>query len=235
MPELPIPGHRHADVAKFLDQLRSTQPEHPAYVSRGRLLFALDATASREATWDHACQIQGEMFEATAAIGGLDCQLVYYRGFNECKASRWLTSAAELRRVMRSVSCVGGVTQIERVLDHAIRETSRAKVGALVFIGDAIEETVDRLCRLAGKLGSLGVPIFLFHEGDNPDAAAAFRQMAIVSHGACLAFDLAGIARLKELLGAVAVYAAGGHAALAAHSNAHKSDAVLRLTAELRQ
>ena len=44
---------------------------------RGRLIFALDATASREPTWDRACRIQGEMFEATAALGGLDIQLVF--------------------------------------------------------------------------------------------------------------------------------------------------------------
>jgi hypothetical protein len=42
-----------------------------------RLIFALDATASREPTWDSACRIQGEIFEATAAIGGLDLQLAY--------------------------------------------------------------------------------------------------------------------------------------------------------------
>ena len=58
---------------------------------RGRLIFALDATASREPTWDRACRIQGEMFEATAALGGLEIQLVFYRGFSECKASRWMT------------------------------------------------------------------------------------------------------------------------------------------------
>ena len=118
------------------------------------------------------------MFEATAALGGLEIQLVFYRGFSECKASRWMTTAGELHRVMRSVFCVGGETQIERVLTHAIRETGKRRVNALVFVGDAMEEKVDRLCRLAGELGLLGVPIFIFHEGRDRTAAAAFKQMA---------------------------------------------------------
>jgi hypothetical protein len=201
-------------------------------VGRGRLIFALDATASRQPSWDRACRLQGEMFEATTALGGLDVKLVFYRGFDECKASRWLSSATELHRVMRAVSCLGGETQIERVLDHAIAETRKQRVGALVFVGDAMEENVDRLCRLSGELGLLGVPIFLFHEGGNPIAASAFRQMAKLSRGAYLAFDAASAERLKELLGAVAVYAAGGYRALADYGKRKGGD-VLRLTAQL--
>ncbi len=199
----------------------------------GRLIFALDATASREPTWDRACRIQGEMFEATAALGGLEIQLVFYRGFAECKAGRWVTNAAELHRVMRRVHCVGGETQIERVLSHAIRETGKRRVNAMVFVGDAMEEKVDRLCRLAGELGLLGVPIFLFHEGRDPIAAAAFKQMAALSRGAYLSFDLASAGRLKELLAAVAVYAAGGYRALAAYGESKGGD-VLRLTSQLK-
>ena len=146
------PRRHSAEVADFLDKLKRAPAAH-AGGGRGRLIFALDATASREPTWDRACRIQGEMFEATAALGGLEIQLVFYRGFSECKASRWMTTAADLHRVMRSVFCVGGETQIERVLTHAIRETRSRKVNALVFVGDAMEEKVDRLCRLAGELG----------------------------------------------------------------------------------
>jgi len=228
-----LPTQRHsAEIADFLDKLKQA-PQHPGG-GRGRLIFALDATASREPTWDRACRIQGEMFEATAGLGGLEIQLVYYRGFGECKASRWMTSAAELHRVMRSVHCVGGETQIERVLSHAIRETGKRRVNALVFVGDAMEEQVDRLCRLAGELGLLGVPIFLFHEGRDPTAAAAFKQMAGLSRGAYLSFDFASAGRLKELLAAVAVYAAGGYRALAAYGE-RKGGEVLQLTSQLKR
>ena len=231
-PTLPTRQHS-ADVAEFLNKLEAKQSTRPTG-GRGRLIFALDATASRQPTWDRACMIQGAMFEATAGIGGLDLQLVYYGGYDTCRASRWLTTAADLHRVMRSVSCVGGETQIERVLTHAIRETGKRKVNALIFVGDALEEKVDRLCRLAGDLGALGVPLFIFQEGANPDAAATFKQMASLSRGAYLSFDLASIDRLKELLGAVAVYPAGGHTALAAYG-AKKGGEMLRLTSQLRR
>jgi hypothetical protein len=221
-----------AEVADFLEKVR--QAPRQAAGGRGRLIFALDATASREPTWDHACRIQGEMFEATAALGGLEIQLVFYRGFAECKASRWVTGAAELHRIMSQVHCVGGETQIERVLSHTLRETATRRVNALVFVGDAMEENVDRLCRLAGELGLLGVPIFVFHEGRDPTAAAAFKQMASLSSGAYLRFDLASAARLKDLLAAVAVFAAGGYRALAAYSKKRGGE-VLQLTAQLAQ
>ncbi len=226
------PGEVSVEVDAFLRDLQRAPPPRPSG-GRGRLIFALDATASREPSWDRACRIQGEMFEATAALGGLDVKLVYYRGFNECKASRWMSNAADLHRVMRAVSCLGGETQIERVLAHALAETKRQRVNALVFVGDAMEEEVDRLCQLAGELGLSGVPIFLFHEGDNPIVARAFQQMARLSRGAYLRFDLASADRLKDLLGAVAVYAAGGYRALAAYGE-KKGGEVLRLTAQLQ-
>jgi hypothetical protein len=220
------------EVEKFLKAL-DRAPAVRTEGGRGRLIFAMDATASREASWERACRIQGEMFEATAALGGLDVRLVFYRGFNECKASRWMTGAADLHRAMRAVSCQGGETQIERVLAHAIAETGRRRVGALVFVGDAIEENVDRLCQQAGELGLRGVPVFLFHEGSDRRVAAAFREMARLSHGAYLNFDLASADRLRELLGAVAVYAAGGYRALADYG-ARTGGAALLLTAQLR-
>lgn len=223
---------KSADVDAFLRDLKRAPPPPPTS-TRGRLIFALDATASRGPSWDRACGIQGEMFEATAALGGLDVKLVYYRGFAECKASRWLTSAADLHRAMRAVSCVGGQTQIERVLAHALAETKKERVGALVFVGDAMEEDVDLLCRLAGELGLCGTPVFVFHEGHNPIAASAFRQIAELSRGAYLRFDAASADRLKELLGAIAVYAAGGYRALSAYSE-KKGGEALRLTSQLR-
>jgi hypothetical protein len=229
--QLPTESHS-AEVDAFLRDLQRAPAVRPAG-GRGRLIFALDATASRQPSWDRACRIQGEMFEATAALGGLDVKLVYYRGFNECKASRWMTNAADLHRVMRAVSCLGGETQIERVLAHAIAENQKQRVGALVFVGDAMEEQVDRLYQLAGELGLKGVPIFLFHEGGDAVAAGAFRQMAKLSRGAYLRFDLASADRLKDLLGAVAVYAAGGYRALTAYGE-RKGGEVLRLTSQLR-
>ena len=202
-----------AAIDAFVDRVRSAPVIKPAG-ERGRLIFAMDATASREPTWDQACQLQGDMFSTTAALGGLDIQLVYYRGFGEFDASPWLSSADTLLQRMTSVSCRGGHTQIGKVLQQAISQTKEQKVQALVFVGDCMEEDADHLCHLAGQLGVLGVPVFLFHEGDEPIAARTFREIARLTRGAYCAFDAGSAAQLRDLLSAVAVYAAGGRKAL---------------------
>jgi hypothetical protein len=225
-------ARKAAEVDAFLSQIKAMKVAKPAS-GRGRLIFALDATASREATWDRACRLQGEMFEATRAIGGLDVQLVFYRGFNECKASRWFATAGELHGAMRGVSCVGGATQIARVLAHARKEASADKVNALVFVGDAMEEKVDELCRLAGELGLCGAPVFVFHEGGDEVAGRAFRQIAQLSGGAYCPFDAGSARQLRELLGAVAAYAAGGRPALLNYGK-RKGGAALLLSRNIR-
>ncbi|HLB81318.1 MAG TPA: VWA domain-containing protein [Dongiaceae bacterium] len=202
-----------AAVDAFLRKVAATPTPRPAG-RRGRLIFALDATASREPTWDRACHIQAEMFAETAALGGLDIQLVYYRGFGEFHAAPWLGDSAELLKRMTGVFCLGGRTQIAEVLRHTIAESKRERVNALVFVGDCMEEDIDALCHLAGELGLLGVPAFLFHEGGDPVAAKAFRQIARLTNGACCPFDAHSPQQLRDLLRAVAVYAAGGRAAL---------------------
>jgi hypothetical protein len=200
------------EVSEFLRKVAST----PVLTTqrKGRLIFALDATASRQPTWDRACQLQGEMFTETAGLGGLDIQLVWYRGFEELKAGPWVDQASELLRQMGRVQCMGGLTQIGRVLAHALGETRKHRINALVFIGDCVEENVDRLCHAAGELGVLGVPVFVFHESGEPNAARALRQIAHLSRGAYCSFDAGSARQLRELLAAVAVYAAGGRKAL---------------------
>ena len=218
------------DVDAFIRAVEAMPQARPA--ASGRLIFAMDATASRGPSWDRACQIQGEMFEATAALGGLSIQLVYYRGYNECKASRWLSTAGDLHRVMRKVFCVGGHTQIARILDHAAAMAKKDRVGALVFVGDAMEENPDALCHGAAELGLLGVPLFVFHKGGNVLAGRTFREMARVSKGAYCPFDAASAQQLRALLGAVAVYAAGGRRALESYGK-QQGGAVLQLTSQL--
>ena len=231
--KLPTKGQgESADVDAFLRRVAAT----PAPVKQGetgRLMFAMDATASREPTWDRACQIQGEMFDATASLGGLSVQLVYYRGFGECKASKWVRDSRALVRVMTAVRCLGGHTQIRKVLRHALDETQVQKVHALVFVGDAMEENVDELCAIAGELGLRGVPAFMFHEGPDPGAALAFRQIARLTNGAYLRFDASSARQLKELLGAVAVYAAGGRKALKDYSR-QRGEAVLQIAHQIK-
>ena len=201
------------DVSAFLDKIARTPAVRPTG-GRGRLLFAMDATASREPTWDKACHLQGEMFQETETLGGLEVQLVFYRGFGECKASPWVDSSRELVRRMTAVKCLGGQTQIGKVLNHALKETKKKRVNALVFVGDCMEEDVDKLCHTAGQLGLQGVPAFMFQEGHDPIATRAFKQIAKLTNGAYCAFDSSSARQLRELLSAVAIFAAGGRLAL---------------------
>ncbi|MBO0344760.1 VWA domain-containing protein [Roseibium sp. CAU 1637] len=180
----------------------------------GRLIFALDATMSRQATWDQALHIQSEMFHVADQVSGLAVKLVYFRGFGECRASRWMEKGTELAAVMRRISCQGGRTQIAKVLKSALDETAKGKVSALVYVGDCMEENVDQLCARAGELGLHRVPIFLFQEGNDPAATEAFAEIARLSGGAHCAFTSGAAGRLADLLKAVAVYASGGRDAL---------------------
>lgn len=205
---------RQADqVSDFLARVAAT-PVVRSASGRGRLVFAMDATASREPSWDQACHLQADMFHATDGLGGLEVQLVFYRGYGECKSSPWVTSSSELVRRMVKVRCLGGRTQLRKVLNHAMRETDAKRVNALVFVGDSFEEDIDAVCHAAGELGLRGVPAFMFQEGTSPLATQAFRQIAKLTGGAHCSFDLSSARQLKELLSAVAVFAAGGRAAL---------------------
>lgn len=220
-----------AVIDEFLEKV-SLMPPTGSAGERGRLIFAMDATASREPAWDKACHIQGEMFRETVALGGLQIQLCYYRGFGEFNASQWLFSSDELLQRMTAVSCLGGLTQIEKVLRQAIKQTKQKKVQALVFVGDCMEEDVDQVCQLAGELGMLGVPVFLFHEGAEPLAQSAFKQIAHLTRGAYCSFDAASAGQLRDLLKAVAVYAAGGRAALLDFSK-NRSEMLQKLARQL--
>ncbi len=211
----PAPASARPEIEAFLEKVKALGPAANTG-ARGRLIFALDATMSRQPTWDTACMLQAEMFREAASVGGLDIQLVYFRGLHECRASGWVASGEKLATLMGRISCVGGHTQIGKVLAHARAEHARRPVQALVFVGDAIEEPIDALCATAGELGILHVPVFMFQEGHDPIAENAYREIARLSGGAYSRFESGSAQQLGELLRAVAAYAAGGRKALAA-------------------
>ena len=227
-------AHGDPAVDAFLDRSRKVANAASASSSRGRLIFALDATMSRQPTWDLAVSLQGKMFETTAGLGGLDVQLVYFRGLRECRASPFVSGGAGLGRYMSRISVEGGNTQIGRVLSHARDEARRAKIGALVYVGDAMEERVDPLCATAGELALLGVKAFMFHEGQDPTAARAFKEIARLTGGAYAAFDTSAPAKLAALLSAAAAYAAGGRLALEAQTRTGDVEAARHLLSQMR-
>ena len=227
--DLPIQRSSSREVDAFLAKAAKLPALSQA---KGRLIFAIDATMSRQATWDRAANIQTEMFSAAESVGGLAVQLVYFRGLGEFQATRWTASATALARQMQSVNCLSGGTQLCRVLQHTNSEARRTRVTALVFIGDCFEESADAVVAEAAKLAMLGVRAFMFHEGVDPSAATTFQEIARLTNGVYAHFDPTSARRLRELLTAAAVYAAGGAPALKEYG-ARMGGEVLRLSQQI--
>ena len=219
------------EIDAFLEKARQLAP---VLGGGGRLLFALDATASREPVWDRAMHIQAEMFKEAAKLGTLQIKLVYYRGFMECYALPWSRKGEDLLEKMTGIRCAAGTTQIERILDLALREQRDSKIDAVVFVGDCMEENPDRLAGLAGQLGIHRVPVFVFQDGYDAVAEKTFREIARLSGGAWCRFDAASAAQLRDLLCGVAVFATGGAKALEDFSRG-RGEALKRLTSQLKR
>lgn len=207
-------GQRSApgEIDRFLGAAKQLAPL--ATGQAGRLVFALDATMSRQPSWDLACSLQARMFEVAASTGGLAVQLVYFRGLMECRASGWVGEPQRLNGLMSRIACEGGQTQIHRVLKHVRDEAGKVPIRAFVLVGDAMEENVDTLAALAGELGLRGIRGFLFQEGHDPAASSAFAMMARLTGGAHARFDVHAPRSLLELLRGAAAYASGGREAL---------------------
>src|SRR5262245_46048496 len=202
MPEsLPPPNKR---VVEFLQRVKSRQG--------GRVIFVVDATGSRERAWDLAAKLQADMFQEAAALGSLDLQLLYFHGTpgvdGECKASPWMSDGQAMARLMATVRCRTGPTQIQKALQHIKAEHQREPVTAAIYVGDMCEEQAQIIFDTAAGLS--GVPLFVFGEGDDPFATPIFRQMARLTNGAYARFDPGAVVQLRELLRAVAAFATGG-------------------------
>ncbi|WP_240229283.1 VWA domain-containing protein [Devosia lacusdianchii] len=218
-PGVPQQGKVSGDVAAFVEKVGAMA--RPNAAQDGRLLFALDATMSRQPTWDLACSLQGEMFKAIPKASALQVQLLYFRGFGECRASKWVVDAGALAKLMTGIDCRGGNTQISKVFAHARAEHAKRRINAVVFVGDAIEENVDELADKAGQLGLLGCPLFIFQEGRDSRVEAAFREFARLTKGAYARFDASAPQELAALLKAVAAYASGGKDLLKLQGSSH--------------
>jgi hypothetical protein len=178
--------------------------------ARKRLVFAIDATASRQPTWDTAAHVQSQMFLEAGRHGGLEIQLVYFRGYDEMKATGWFSSSTPLVNAMAGVTCKAGHTQINRVLAHVHKQHKEHPIAAMILVGDAFEEPAVHLFESFPSA-------YCFLEGENLYARQAFGQIADITNGALLTFDGNSPSQLRELLGAVAAYVTDGVAALADH------------------
>ena len=106
-----------------------------AHHERPRLLFAMDATASREAYWNDAKEITGAMFEAVP--GELDVALAYYSGGRRQETTAFSSDARAFLDKVQAVRCSAGRTAVNDTLDKA---TQIPRLKALIYTGDCFEE-----------------------------------------------------------------------------------------------
>ena len=213
-----LPAKR-SEIENFLSKVKATPPA--VSDGQGRLLFGLDATMSRQPLWDQATQLHAEMFRASAKSGELQVQLAYFRGLFEFYSSEWVGDPQQLVREMTAIHCQAGRTQLGRLLQHILQEGRKHKVNAAIFIGDALEEEASALYKLAGQLGLLKIPLFIFQEGYDPEVQHVFNRIAQLSGGACCRFDEGSVDQLRLLLGAVTSFAKGGFRGLTHYAEQH--------------
>ena len=193
----------------------------------GRLLFVLDATASRGPTWDMARGLTGDMIREAASVGQLEMQLVFFSGGMDmprrCAVSEWVTDPVRFVQAMERVRCQSGYTQIAKALEHAVNETVRDRVSATVLIGDMCEaeggDNIDRMAQTAHRLGQLRTRALRLPRGQRPYRGSRLPQIAELSHGAFGRFDAGGAKQLGEMLRAAARFAVGGIGALEGHTD----------------
>lgn len=220
-----LPAKR--DHSSFLDKVRSSKAisatakqeilaKAIAVTQRPRLLFAMDATASREASWNVAKEITGAMFEAVP--GELDVALAYHSGGRLREMTPFSSEARAFLDKVQSVHCFAGRTALNEILDKA---SITPGLKALIYIGDCFEEDPREAVELAQQLKLKGVRCFIFHDTssqeqgyDTEAARTAFDEIARITGGALLPFDETSPDLVRELLAAIAIYAAGGMKAL---------------------
>jgi hypothetical protein len=188
------------------------QMERQRYEARHapRMIFAMDATASREPTWEMAGKLHREM---VAALGSLTLQLVFFGG-TACRASRWVVGGQRLAELMTRVRCATGYTQIGRVLRHVLSESREHTIRALVYVGDCCEEPGEQLFALAEQHKRRKIPIFVFQEGRDSVAEPIFRRLAQITDGIYASFDAGSAEQLRKLLAGAADYAAGRYTSI---------------------
>jgi len=212
-----------SDVATFISKARAIKRIADAQT---RIIFSLDATASRAPTWQQAQSLHKALFEAASETSELSLQLCYFRGIATFHASPWLATASGLRGALSQIYCEGGITQIQRLLEHCLHQHSDStSIKAIIFVGDAVEEDAGLLNDLAVKCRLAKRPLYIFQEGSDPVAGSAFASMAALSGGVHFGLGNDSADQLRRLLQSVVRLATGGRKAL--ESSTRESDKLL--------
>jgi hypothetical protein len=209
----PEPDEAPAKPPTLLDHIRALlpfgAPQLPATaVTRPRLIFGFDATASREPAWAAARKVTDALVKALP--GELDVALAVHGGSMLHTFTEFTSDPNRLRDRAAGISCISGMTRMLPILSRAL---SNPGVRVVVYIGDVFEESPVRGRKLADAMGLKGIKLIVLHDTADWNArrdAEVFLDLARRTGGCVVPFDANAPARLRELLAAVAVYAVGG-------------------------
>jgi hypothetical protein len=207
------PEEAPAKSLTLLDHIRALlpfgAPQLPATaVTRPRLIFGVDATASREPAWAAARTVTDALVKALP--GELDVALAVHGGSMLHTFTEFTANPNTLRDRAAGIACISGMTRLLPILSRAL---SNAGVRVVVYIGDVFEESPGRGRKLADAMGLKGIKLIVLHDTADWNArrdAEVFLDLARRTGGCVVPFDANAAARLRELLAAVAVYAVGG-------------------------
>jgi hypothetical protein len=183
-------------------------PAESAPPTRPRLVFAVDATASREPAWAAARQVTDALVKALP--GELDVALAVHGGTRVHTFTAFTSDAATLRDRAAGVVCQAGMTRMLPILSASLKQQS---VRVVIYIGDVFEESLPHGRNLADSMGARGTKLIVLHDTAEPSGrrdAEVFWDLAKRTGGCVLPFDANASGRLRDLLSAVAVYAVGG-------------------------
>lgn len=176
---------------------------------RARLVFALDATGSRQVTWE-TCAVPLTDALLTALPGHqLDVALAWYGG-GRVTFTGFTSHLGTLRDRAAGVRPKAGRTQFLEILTRCVLQTEGVKVVCLV--ADTFEESPPLALKLADALKARGTRLLILHDSASQTFGGAeiFAQMAERTGGAVLPFDASALPRMKDLVGAIGVLAVGG-------------------------
>jgi hypothetical protein len=175
---------------------------------RPRLVFGVDATASREPAWAVARQVTDALVKAMP--GDLDVALAVHGGSRVHTFTAFTDNANTLRDRAAGVRCLAGLTRLLPILAASLKHPG---IRVVVYIGDVFEEGVPAGRALADAMGARGTRLIVLHDTADRSArrdAEVFWDLAKRTGGCVLPFDASAPDRLRDLLSAVAVYAIGG-------------------------
>lgn len=200
---------RNATPAKKIASVPSKAALRAAAVSerRPRLVFGIDATASREPAWEAAKKITDSLF--TTLPGELDVALAVHGGGVVSMFSAFSSDVQRFRDLAAGVSCRAGHTQLVPLMQRT-REHPDVKV--FLYIGDCFEESEEEAYEAADALKARGIRAVMLHDASSGDMAArrVFEEIAKRTGGVCLDFYGGDRQAMKNIFEAVAVLAVGG-------------------------